>query len=180
MKRFVFLIIFSSVILFSFAQEKIVLDSIQIEQLKTHAGQLNIDRPGLLDDSFSLDKPILFDKSFKFQPLLPDYNKNLDFSKSLSSPVIYSESFSFQNFGPSPFYTNGVIFNQASYRLNDRFSFGGNSFGAQSVFEQPRLNPTMQNMGTKGASMFMQYKVSKNFKIETRVNISNHQSPWEP
>jgi hypothetical protein len=64
--------------------------------------------------------------------------------------------------------------------MNDRLLVGGNSFGVQSVFDQPRMNSSMQNMSTKGASVFMQYKVSKNFKVETRVSISNHQSPWEP
>lgn len=80
--------------------------------------------------------------------------------------------------GYSPFFSSGKIFNQATYRVNNRFSFGGNSFGAQSVFDQPALNPAIQNMSTKGASMFMQYKVSKNFKIETRVSVSNHNSLW--
>ena len=63
---------------------------------------------------------------------------------------------------------------------SDKFSFGGNSFGAQSVFDKPRMNSSINDMCTKGASMFMQYKVSKNIKVETRVSVSSHQSPWEP
>jgi hypothetical protein len=73
-----------------------------------------------------------------------------------------------------------MVFNQATYQLNDKFSVGGNSFGAQSVFDRPKINSSINEMSTKGASMFMQYKVSKNFKVETRVSVSSHKSPWEP
>ena len=114
------------------------------------------------------------------QPLLPDYSKNLDIKKYLNSSKSTSESFSTNGFIISPIYTNGAVFNQSTYRVSDKFSFGGNSFGAQSVFDRPALNPAIQNMSTKGASMFMQYKVSKNFKVETRVSVSTHKSPWEP
>jgi len=96
----------------------------------------------------------------------------------LSSAKTYSSTNVNMGVGYSPFFTSGKIFNQAIYRVNDRFSFGGNSFGTQSVFDQPALNPAIQIMSTKGASMFLQYKVSKNFKIETRVSVSNHDSPW--
>jgi hypothetical protein len=180
MKRFVPLLISSCVIHFAFAQEEIVLDSIQKNHTEMDAIQLNMERPLLLYNSFSMHRISLTDPSIFRQPLLPDYTKNLNFSKSLIFPLIPSESFSIHEFGPSPFYLNGVVYNQTNYRLNDRFSFGGNSFGAQSVFAQPRLNPSMQNMDTHGATIYLQYKVSKNLKVETRVNISNQQSPWEP
>ena len=76
------------------------------------------------------------------------------------------------NFSPSPFYRNGAIFSQASYHLSDKFTMGGYSFGANSVFSAPFPNQGMNNFDTRGATMFMQYKVSKNFKIETRVSVS--------
>ena len=148
--------------------------------MASDANTLNTIRPLLSEDSFPAEKLNLTDQSFRYLPLLPDFSKNLNFSKSFSSSLIYAESFSMNRFGVSPFYINGLIFNQSAYRLNDRFILGGNSFGAMSVFDQPQINPSMQNMNTRGASMFLQYKVSKNFKIETRVNISNQQSPWEP
>ena len=158
---------------FAAAQEEIVLDSIRSNQKYVDGAQLNLLRPTLTDDTFTLDKISLFDQSIFHQPLLPNYSKNLDFSKYRNSALISAKSFSVNSFGFSPFLVSGVVFNQATYRLNDRFSIGGNSFGAQSVFDQPRLNSSMQNMSTKGASMFMQYKVSKSFKVETRVSISN-------
>jgi len=179
MKRFVIIFISSCAMLFASAQEEILLDSIQINQTIPDANKLNTFRPLLSDGSFPAEKLNLMDQPFVYQPRLPDYNKSLNLSKSFNSPLVYSESFSMFGYGISPFYTNGLVFNQAAYRLNDQFILGGNSFGAMSVFDQPQINPSMQNMNTRGASMFLQYKVSKNFKIETRVNISNQQSPWE-
>ena len=58
---------------------------------------------------------------------------------------------------------------------------GGNSFGAQSVFDRPKMNQAIQDMSIKGASMFMQYNVTDHFKVQTRISISNRRStPWEP
>lgn len=181
MKRFVLLIISSCVMLFAYAQEEIVLDSIPKTKNGEEAIQLILEKPLLSDDSFSIEEINLIDNKSVFnQPFLPDFNKNPDFSKYLYSSKIAPESFLNYGIGFSPFYSNGTIFNQASYRLNDRLSFGGYSFGAQSVFDQPKLNTTILNMSVKGAAMFMQYKFSNNFKVETRISISNHQSPWEP
>ena len=162
------------------AQEEIVLDSILKPQIELIAAPSSMDMPVLFGDSYSTNKISLIDPYLFYQPLLTDYTKNLGFLKSLNTPNVSSEAFSINGFGLSPFYSGGVVFNQSSYRMNDRLSFGGNSFGAQSIFDQPQMNSSMQNMSTRGASVFMQYKVSKNFKVETRVSISNHQSPWEP
>ena len=180
MKRFIFLLISSCAALFAYAQEEIVLDSITKTQNEVAVKELNTERPLLIENSFSIGEINLLDKSIFNQPLLPDYNKNLDFKKYLNYPKSSTESFSTFGYIVSPFYTNGMVFNQATYRLNNRFSFGGNSFGAQSVFDKPRMNSSINDMSTKGASMFMQYKVSKNIKVETRVSVSSHQSPWEP
>ena len=180
MKRFIFLLISSCAALFAYAQEEIVLDSITKTQSEVAVKELNTERPLLFENSFSIGEINLLDKSIFNQPLLPDYNKNLDFKKYLNYPKSSTESFSTVGYIVSPFYTNGMVFNQATYRLNNRFSFGGNSFGAQSVFDKPRMNSSINDMSTKGASMFMQYKVSKNIKVETRVSVSSRQSQWEP
>jgi hypothetical protein len=124
---------------------------------------------GVLIYKFDLN---LIDKSQFTKPLLPDFTKNLDF-KNYHRFSTYTGS-SFYTFGLSPFPVAGVIFNQSVFLLNDRFSFGGTSFGAQSIFDQPKLNQGIQDMSIRGASMFLQYKVSKNFKVEGRVSISNH------
>ena len=180
MKRFIFSLISFCAVLFSYAQEEIRLDSIPQIHQEDRFKELNLEKPLFFESSFSMGGINLPDKSMFNQPLLPDYSKNLDLKKYLNSSKSTTESFSTNGFIVSPFYTNGAVFNQSTYRVSDKFSFGGNSFGAQSVFDRPQLNPAIQNMSTKGASMFMQYKVSKNFKVETRVSVSTHKSPWEP
>ena len=180
MKRFIFFLISFCAVLFSYAQKEIRLDSIPQIHQEDRLKELNLEKPLLFESSFSMGEINLLDKSMFNQPLLPDYSKNLDLKKYLNSSKLTTQSFSTNGFLVSPFYTNGVVFNQSTYRLSDKLSFGGNSFGAQSVFDHPSLNPAIQNMSTKGASMFMQYKVSKNFKVETRVSLSTHKSPWEP
>lgn len=180
MKRFILLIISSCVVFFTYAQEEIKLDSITKMQLDTDGKALFLEKPLFFDESFLKGDINLFDKSLFSQPLLPDYNKNLDFKKYLNGFESSTETFSPVGFGLSPFFTSGAIYNQATYRINDRFSFGGNSFGISTIFDQPKLNPSISGMSTKGASMFLQYKVSDKFKVQTRVSISNRQSPWEP
>jgi len=178
MKRFLLFLISSCAVVFAYSQGEIGLDSIRG---KVEVNRLSLERPLLFENSFQLEGINLLDKSMFNQPLLPDYNKKLDLKKYLDfSNQSTNQSFSVSGFGISPFYTNGIIYNQATYRLNDRFSWGGNSFGAQSVFDRPAINSSVRDMSTKGASMFMQYKVSKNFKVETRVSISGQRSPWEP
>lgn len=179
MKRLFSLLIFSCAVAFASAQEKIISDSIPESINITETKELMPGMPLLLKSSFSEEIFNLPDPSLFSQPLLPDFSKNLDFKKYFNQSNISAGTYNYQ-LGLSPFYANGMVFNQAKYKLNDRFSFGGNSFGAQSIFDQPQMNPAIQNMSTKGASMFMQYKVSKNFKIETRVSVTNHQSPWGP
>jgi hypothetical protein len=75
-------------------------------------------------------------------------------------------------YGFSPFLRNGAIFSAASYQLSNKFTVGGYSFGANSIFSAPLPNQGMNNFDTRGSTLFMQYKVSKNFKIETRVSVS--------
>jgi hypothetical protein len=180
MKRFIIFLISFCAVLFGYAQKEIVLDTIPKIQVGMGVKELNLERPLLFENSFSMGEINLIDKSMFNQPLLPDYSKNLDLKKYLNYSKSSTESFSTVEYIVSPFYSNGIVFNQATYRLSDRVSFGGNSFGAQSVFDAPRINSSINDMSTKGASMFMQYKVSKNFKVETRVSVATHKSPWEP
>jgi hypothetical protein len=164
----------------AFAQEEIVLDSISKIKVEADNNQSNLIKPSAFDDSFSPEGLYLFEPFKLNQPILPAFNKKFDFSTHLNTSQVFSESYLNSGFGFSPFFSTGKIFNQATYRLNDRFLFGGNSFGAQSVFDQPRINSSIQDMSTKGASMFLQYKVSKSVKVEGRVSISNRPNPWEP
>ncbi len=180
MKRFVLTIISSCVMLFASAQEEIRLDSIGKVHKEPDFRLISPGKPMLSDDLFISGEIRLIDPELFNQPLLPDYNKNLGLNRFMTGSGTSTSSFSATGFGFSPFYPGGTVFNQTTYRLNDHLSLGGNSFGARSVFEQPRLNSTIQDMSIKGASMFLQYKFSNNFKVQTRFTISNHQSPWEP
>lgn len=74
--------------------------------------------------------------------------------------------------GTSPFLRNETVFSGSAYQLNERVTFGGYSFGANSAFTAPFPNQGMNNFDVRGSTIFLQYNVSKNFKIETRVNVT--------
>ena len=168
-------------VLFVSAQEEIFSDSISVEHQEIKFRQPIMERTMNFDETAFPNEFNLLDPSIFNQPLLPDYNKNLDFIKYLKPSKTtgftqYSEGFPF-----NPGFLYGHVFNQSSYQVNNRISIGGNSFGARSAFETPKLNSTIQDMSIKGASMFIQYKVNDRFKVQTRVSISNRPStPWEP
>ncbi len=105
--------------------------------------------------------------------ILQRYNFNPANFSFGSDPL---NSFEF-GFSASPFFRNGAVFSSASYKLNEKFSFGGYSFGANSIYSAPLPNQRMNNFDTRGSTLFMQYKVSKNFKIETRINVSQGPGP---
>jgi hypothetical protein len=91
---------------------------------------------------------------------------NLNFSTfELTSPGHFG-------IGLSPFLRNETVVSSASYQLNDRFTLGGYSFGANSVFSAPFPNRGFNNFDVRGNTLFLKYNVSKNFKIETRVNVT--------
>ncbi|WP_167618353.1 hypothetical protein [Maribellus sediminis] len=80
----------------------------------------------------------------------------------------------------SPFYSNAQIFGGSSTKLNDKLTIGGFSYGANSIMTAPLPNRQNGNFDSYGSTMFMQYKVSKNFKIETRVSVGQQQGPPPP
>ena len=71
----------------------------------------------------------------------------------------------------NPFYGNVMVLSSADYQLGSKFILGGYSYGANSIFGAPTLNNGMNNFDSYGSTLFLQYKVSKNFKIETRINV---------
>jgi hypothetical protein len=114
-----------------------------------------------------------------------------DFSRYLNSrwKVSYS-SFSkeFQGFGMTgfsyagsffnPFGVNGAVFNQAIYQVSDKIKIGGNSFGMNSIPASPLNYPGSGRYNIRGASIFMEYKVSKNIRIGGGVSVSGN--PYQP
>lgn len=180
MKRFLLTFVFSGLILALIAQEKTASDTIVRVPEKPALKLSSPMAPMISDEMPPIDLPVLADPLLFRQPLLPAYNKNLDFLKYLKSSGVKSMSFSDMSIGFFPYFSTGKVFNQSSYQLNDKLLIGGNSFGVQSVFDKPKVNPTIQDMSTKGASMFLQYNVSKNFKVEGRVSVTNHSGPFQP
>ena len=116
------------------------------------------------------------DEGFK----LPEMNFQEEFLKryTLGLELFPVTNYTFGGFSSgmmnpfhSPFYRNGTILSAAAYQLGDKFTLGGFSYGANSIYSAPHPNQGMNNFDNYGSTLFMQYKVSKNFKIETRVNV---------
>jgi hypothetical protein len=112
---------------------------------------------------------------------LPDYNFQREMVKRWNSSVSDNpvNLWSFERLSPgfsgvqlSPFLRNETVFSGASYQVNERFTLGGYSFGANSVFSAPFPNQGINNFDFRGSTMFLKYNVSKNFKIETRISVT--------
>lgn len=80
----------------------------------------------------------------------------------------------------NPFVNSFSITNQARYKLSDKFTLGGNSYAGNSIFNPMPANSSIQDMSIRGASMFLQYKVSKNVKLSGSFSISNQDHPFIP
>ena len=118
---------------------------------------------------------------FSYQSFqLPEF----DFNSALTNRWSYNyDGFSFNNsrlnlfnpggfgFYPTLFLRDATVLSSGEYQFSDKFKIGGFSYGANSVFSAPFPNQGLNNYDYRGATMFMQYKVSKNFKIETSVNV---------
>lgn len=181
MRRFTLFLISCCAVLFASAQEEILFDSLPNQ----HPGSLTkqpVKNETMLFNGTAFPFEFnLLDKTVFDQPLIPAFNNNLDFLKYLSPLREVSHSYSLTGSAFHQVFPFGQVFNQSSYRLNDRIVVGGNSFGAQSVFDLPQLNSTIQDMSIKGASMFIEYKVNDRFKVQTRIGISSRGSaPWVP
>jgi hypothetical protein len=112
---------------------------------------------------------------------MPEFNFNTPLVESWDFQIP-ENTFHFQTFGEvlpgrfgvgtSPFLRNETVFSGSAYQLNERVTFGGYSFGANSAFTAPFPNQGMNNFDVRGSTIFLQYNVSKKFKIETRVNVT--------
>lgn len=103
-----------------------------------------------------------------------EFVKRYGFSFDSYSFNRYSmSSFSAGGLSPiySPFNQNGMVLSEGAYKFGDKFTFGGYSYGTNPMNLPPPM-PGMNDFSRYGNTMFMQYKVGKNFKIETRFNIS--------
>ncbi len=71
----------------------------------------------------------------------------------------------------NPFFRNATILSGSAWQLNDRFTLGGYSFGANSWITAPFPNQGQNSFDFRGSTIFMQYNVSKNVRVETRLNV---------
>ena len=144
-------------------------DSSQIEL------ERQIDYRQLISGQFNNE---LFPETVK----LSGFDLNTEFAKMYSLNLnlynfnsMFNSGFSTGMMSPfySPFYQNGMVLSEGAYKFSDKFSFGGFSYGANSMMSGPPMpTPGMDKFDSYGSTLFMQYKVSKNFKIETRFNVS--------
>jgi len=80
------------------------------------------------------------------------------------------------NYFPIP--ATGTIFNQATYQATDRLKIGGNSFGINSLLHAPLPAIGPGNYDYRGMSVFMEYKINKNFRIGGSISVSGN--PYQP
>lgn len=126
-----------------------------------------------------------FDPASTFGPLVPDLNFMHNKAYGLTNTLGFDASKGITRVSVPkylsvmpgyPLLNSFFVLNEATYRLNNKFTLSGNSFSAKSIFD-PSLNQNFNTMGIKGASMFLQYKVSKNFHVGGGVSISNTPDP---
>ena len=146
--------------------------------LETDSTQLQLERQieyrQLISGQFRTD---LFPETIK----LSGFDLNNEFAKMYSLNInvfnfnsLYNPDISTgMNPFPSPFYQNGMVLSDGAFKLSNKFTLGGFSYGANFMTPGPQMPTTgMDKFDRYGSTLFMQYKVSKNFKIETRFNVS--------
>ena len=67
-----------------------------------------------------------------------------------------------------PYGFRGTLFNQAVYRVSDKLVMGGSSYGLNRPFQPPLPG---KGWSTRGASLFMEYRISNNIRIGTHVSV---------
>ena len=105
-----------------------------------------------------------------------DFNQNSVFSIEFNKlNGLFDTGFRAGSMGTfyTPFFHDAKILSQGAYSLGNKFVLGGFSYGANSVFSSPLPNQNSMNFDAYGNTLLLQYKVSKNFKIETRFNVTH-------
>ncbi len=121
--------------------------------------------PFFLPD-FSVVNPPVFDFSKDSHSGWTIHRSGMDSFFPGISMAPFSGSFSL------PFPGTGTVFNQASYRINEKWIFGGNSYGMNLFPWAPGAGRGMNQWNFRGASMFMEYKVAKNVRIGAGVSVN--------
>jgi hypothetical protein len=121
----------------------------------------------------------LFSLNQAFQ--LPEFNFEIELAKRRNyffSDLNYNQYVTGNFFSLTPGFVfpalirNGLVFSGANYMIGDRISLGGFSYGGNSIFTAPFPNQGTDNFDFRGSTLFMEYNVSKNFKIGTSVSVT--------
>jgi len=115
--------------------------------------------------------------SYKFNPIIGN-----PYTYTFTFQPLFNNNFSaFSNYEIiSPFFYNGQVLSSDAYQIGNKLVLGGFSYGANSFMSAPLPNQNGHSFDTYGSTMFLQYKVSKNFKIETRISVQQRQGPIPP
>lgn len=157
----------------SAAQERLILKPLNQDSTLLQL-ERQIEYRQLISGQYRTD---LFPETIK----LSGFDLNTEFAKMYSLNInvfnfnsLYNSDISTGMYlFPSPFYPNAMVLSEGAFKFSDKFTLGGFSYGANPMTPGPPMpTPGMNKSGHYGSTLFMQYKVSKNFKIETRVNVS--------
>lgn len=174
MKQFL-LILFSVIALQATAQQGLQMDFGEVDSSEVEL-QRRIEYNQLISGNFNTN-------ALAYDLNLPKFNLQQEYQKryGLSLEFLPTNNLLFTGLssGPigtySPFYHNGTILSEQAFQLGDKLIIGGYSYGANNIHTTPNPNPKASYFDTYGSTMYMQYKVSKNFKIETRVSVGQRQ-----
>jgi hypothetical protein len=107
-----------------------------------------------------------------------DFNNNLKYFKYQGNPSTFREREGAADFifrpgsgHPGSLFWNETLFSGSSINLNNRFSFGGYSFGANAPWKNSLPNRELNQFDYRGSTLFMEYHISKNFRIGTQMQI---------
>lgn len=72
---------------------------------------------------------------------------------------------------PGSLFLNETVLSGSVFKLNNRFSVGGYSFGANVPWNGSLSNRELNQFDFRGSTLFMEYHISKNFRIGTQMHI---------
>jgi hypothetical protein len=171
-----FLLLIPGILLFQFlsAQEQ-VKASLQKED------SLKISAPGLWEPGLELPALKLDFNGFSDIPIksvIPSFDFSGILKNKWKTDVPLSNRFLTFPYISTYFPFSGTVFNQAIYQATDRLKIGGNSFGINSLLHAPLPGVGPGNYDYRGMSVFMEYKINKNFRIGGSISVAGN--PYQP
>ena len=176
--RYFIYLLFLSTAFPAFSQQGAILKPMELDSVQADFKQFN--EPGkTMQESF-------FSESLKSLTGYPLNLPNFDFSRNNSFSIDFNKlnglfytGFRAGSMGTfyTPYFHDATILSQGAYSLGNKIVVGGYSYGAHSIFSAPIPNQNTTNFDAYGNTLFLQYKVSKNLKIETRFNVTHGNEP---